>query len=146
MTQFFDVIGHVYVTVGWVSGIKATAYIVLYVQFIQIVFYFNAHPRMAVLYRTVMQAMSEMIHFLLLFAALFVFLAYLAYFQFGDQVNEYSTFPGALISQVKMVFGEFIYVEISNNLEGSQFYLYWIYVITFTLIAFWILLNFFLAD
>merc|ERR1712216_352290 len=53
LEKFFTVIAEVYDTVGWVSNIKATAYIINYVQFIQIVFYFNAHPRMAVLYKTI---------------------------------------------------------------------------------------------
>ena len=39
------------------------------------------------------------------------FLAFLAFFQFGDQVDEYKTFSDAFESQVLMIFGEFLYTS-----------------------------------
>lgn len=144
--KFFVVKEHVYHTVHVVASIRASAYVIMYIQFVQLVFYFNAHPRMAVLYATLEKCAQEMAHFLLLFFFLFMFLAMMAYFQFGDHVPQYSTFAQSIESHVMMIFGDFLTVEeAANRLSPTQYFLYWVYAGTFLLVTFFILLNFFLA-
>jgi hypothetical protein len=114
-------------------------------QFIQVVFYFNAHPRMAVLYKTLETSAQDMIHFLMLFVVLTLFLAMMAYYQFGDHLEVYSTISGSMQSHVLMIFGDFLLDEQMARLNSMQSVCYWLYAMTFLIITFFILTNFFLA-
>lgn len=146
--KFFMVKELIYGTVSSVKDLRSTAFLVLYALFLQCILYFNAHPRMAILTATLEKAFSDMAHFLTLFMFLFAFLAFLAYFQFGDQVDEYKSFSDAFESQVLMIFGEFLYTSNAGDRlspPSQQYTFYWIYAGTFLLIAFFVLLNFFLA-
>eukprot|EP00971_Amphidinium_carterae_P220294 4373217-Amphidinium_carterae.4 len=40
----------------WLLNHRCAAYIVIYIQFLQLIFYFSAHPKMAVLTETVAKA------------------------------------------------------------------------------------------
>merc|ERR1719247_1301228 len=100
---------------------------------------------MAVLYQTLVKCFQDMAHFLFLFSVLFMFLSFMAYFQFGDLLPGHATFELSCISQFRMIFGEFIYDEEADSLPNDQYMLYWAYAGTFMIIAFFILLNFFLA-
>merc|ERR1719247_92514 len=100
---------------------------------------------MAVLYQTLVKCFQDMAHFLFLFSVLFMFLSFMAYFQFGDLLPGHATFELSCISQFRMIFGEFIYDEEADSLPNDQYMLYWAYAGTFMIVAFFILLNFFLA-
>merc|ERR1719335_322386 len=98
---------------------------------------------MGVLVRTLEAAFGEMAHFVILFMVLFMFLAYMAHFQFADQLIEYDTIWNSSYSQFRMVFGEFLYTTpLVGTLHGAQLALYWLYALTFFALAFLILLNF----
>merc|ERR1719247_1239570 len=103
--KFFTVKEQIYHTVQIVNSVRTTSFFVLYMQFLQVVFYFNAHPRMAVLYKTLETSAQDMVHFLMLFAVLTLFLAMMAYFQFGDQIDAYSSIMQSLKSHILMIFG-----------------------------------------
>merc|ERR1719387_2019 len=74
LAQFFGVLQEIYFFVRWFEVARALSFFLLYLQFLQLIFYFNSHPRMAVLYVTMRKCFQDMTHFLLLFMALFFFL------------------------------------------------------------------------
>jgi hypothetical protein len=111
----------------------------------QLILYFGLHPKMAVLTNTIWKATDQMVHFLLLFGILFVKLAFLAHWMLGEKIEEFGSFPDALSSQGRMIFGEFIYASKAGDLSGARMAMYWIYAMTFMLLVFFTLLNFLLA-
>jgi hypothetical protein len=145
VVKFFKVKEQIYHSVEWAHSTRSISFVLLYLQYLQLIFYFNAHPRMAILYQTMVKCFQDMAHFLFLFSVLFFFLSYMAYFQFGDLLPGHATFLKSSISQFRMIFGEFIYDEEADALTSSQYLLYWAYSGTFMIVAFFILLNFFLA-
>lgn len=144
--HFFEVKTHVYYTTAWYSRHYIVAYCVIYVQFIQLIMYFNVHPRMALLTDTIKCGIDHMLHFLLLFSILFCFLAFMAHWMFGPDLDIFQTFPQTISEQVRILFGEYLVAgEGMKNLYGPMFGIYVLYFITFMFVVSWTLLNFFLA-
>jgi len=143
--RFFEVDWNIMQKVNWVFLQCKIGGAATYMQFLQLIFYFNAHPKMAVLTATIAKAGSEIIHFLMLFGILFCMLSFIAYWQIGTQLSTFATFGDALSGQARMLFGEFIYASGAENLHASDMILYWLYAFTFMLLMFFTLLNFFLA-
>ncbi|CAE7942203.1 pkd2, partial [Symbiodinium sp. KB8] len=145
LAKYFEVKTEVYEEVEWLETHRLASYIMLYVQFLQAVLYFSAHPRVAMLTRTVKKALWNMVHFFVVFAILFLMLAFMAHFLLGGTVHLFGTFPAACATQVRMLFGEFIFVDGAEKLSGSMSAMYWVYAASFMLVVFFTLLNFFLA-
>jgi len=143
--EFFKVDTDIIDKTGWVFLHCKLGVVAVYMQFLQLIFYFNAHPAMAVLTKTVSKASSQIIHFLMLFSLLFVMLAFIAFWQLGTQIPHFATFGDAISTQGRMLFGEFIYADGAAKLHTTDMILYWTYAFTFMLLMFFILLNFFLA-
>jgi len=145
MQEYFKVKTQIYHEVSWLEAHRVASYLLMYVQFLQMVLYFSAHPRVAMLTKTVNGALFNMLHFFLVFAILFLMLAFMAHFLLGGQIQLFSTFGGSCETQVRMLFGEFIFVDGAERLSGLAVGMYWIYAASFMLIVFFTLLNFFLA-
>eukprot|EP00931_Biecheleriopsis_adriatica_P027109 TRINITY_DN16357_c0_g1_i4.p1 TRINITY_DN16357_c0_g1~~TRINITY_DN16357_c0_g1_i4.p1 ORF type:complete len:854 (+),score=141.78 TRINITY_DN16357_c0_g1_i4:42-2603(+) len=145
MSEYFKVKAEIAQEVGWLREHRVVSYSVCYVQFLQLVFYFNAHPRMAMLTSTVQKGLTNMIHFALLFGTLFLMLAFMSHWLLGGAIRSFETFGGAVETQTRMLFGEFIYVDGAEGLLGGLLILYWLYAVTFMIVVFFTLLNFFLA-
>ncbi|CAE7708978.1 pkd2, partial [Symbiodinium pilosum] len=145
MQEYFKVKTVIYDEVGWLERHRVASYVLMYFQFLQMVLYFNAHPRVAMLTKTVKGALLNMLHFFLVFTILFLMLAFMAHFLLGGQIQLFGTFGGSCETQVRMLFGEFIFVDGAENLSGLSLAMYWLYAASFMLIVFFTLLNFFLA-
>ena len=145
LAEYFKVKTVIYEESDWLERHRIASYVVLYVQFLQMVLAFNVHPRVAMLTSTIQKALYNMAHFFFVFAILFLMLAFMANFLLGGRIHLFGTFGGACSAQVRMLFGEFIYAEGVEALSGSALVMYWLYAISFMLIVFFTLLNFFLA-
>jgi hypothetical protein len=144
--KFFEVKTHIYEENKWVETIRITAFIMLYLQFVQIILYMNAHPRMALLTRTLVLAWDNIVHFFALFILIFLMLAYMVHWLLGGDLFEvFGSFSQAFMSQTRMIFGEWIYSAGVDELHGVWLTMYWIWAATFMLLVFFTLLNFFLA-
>eukprot|EP00928_Gymnodinium_smaydae_P036224 TRINITY_DN25342_c0_g2_i1.p1 TRINITY_DN25342_c0_g2~~TRINITY_DN25342_c0_g2_i1.p1 ORF type:complete len:747 (-),score=105.00 TRINITY_DN25342_c0_g2_i1:240-2480(-) len=143
--HYLDVDTEIYHETMWLSAHKIVCYIVCYFQFMQLVFYFNAHPRMATLTKTVFKAADSIMHFMALFGTLFCCLAFIAYWFFGEHIDGFGSYGAAVSTQGRMIFGEFIYVDGASELTSKDLAMYWIYAFTFMIVFFFTLLNFFLA-
>merc|ERR1719453_1212203 len=101
---------------------------------------------MALLTNTIMNGIDHMAHFLLLFSMLFCFLAFMAHWMFGPDLDIFQTFPQTISEQVRILFGEYLVAGAGmKNLYGPMFGIYVLYFITFMFVVSWTLLNFFLA-
>jgi len=145
ITAYFDAKTHLYSETTWLLTHRIVAYIILYVQFLQLVLYFDAHPKMALITDTVSMASSSIIHFLMLFGTLFVMLGFMAHWMLGEQIPRFGTFSETIQTQVMMFIGEFIQAGGVDELDGMMMAMYWIYAGTFLLLVWLTLLNFFLA-
>mmetsp|Transcript_2993 Transcript_2993/g.7259 ORF Transcript_2993/g.7259 Transcript_2993/m.7259 type:complete len:1083 (+) Transcript_2993:86-3334(+) len=127
------------------NSFRIFAYLLLYMQFVQLMLYFAFHPRMGIITATISKASSALAHFGVLFSMIFSILAFMAHWMLGTHVDEFATFSGACAAQARMLFGEFIYVESADELDGSMVIMYWLYAFSFMLVVYFTLLNFFLA-
>merc|ERR1719159_1256466 len=94
---------------------------------------------------TIKKAALNMIHFFVLFGVLFAMLGFMAHWLLGSKLHDFGTVQGAMSSQTKMLFGEYIYAEGAENLNDTLSKMYWVYALTFMIVVFFTLLNFFLA-
>eukprot|EP00746_Dinoflagellata_sp_MGD_P157640 gnl/MRDRNA2_/MRDRNA2_86268_c0_seq1.p1 gnl/MRDRNA2_/MRDRNA2_86268_c0~~gnl/MRDRNA2_/MRDRNA2_86268_c0_seq1.p1 ORF type:complete len:424 (-),score=81.67 gnl/MRDRNA2_/MRDRNA2_86268_c0_seq1:394-1590(-) len=145
LVHFFEVKTHMYSENEWLKAHRVCGYIMCYLQFFQLVNYFNAHPRMSTLTQTVTKAMDNILHFAAVFLSLFMMLAYMGHWMLGEDIRGFRTMGSTIATQIKMLFGEFIYAEGAETLSGVMQAMYWVYAITFMLIVVFTLLNFFLA-
>jgi len=143
--SYFDTKSHIYGETQWLLTHRIAIYLVLYMQFLQLILYFHAHPRMAMLTSTVAASLDMMFHFMILFTILFCMLAFMASWMLGGEVPAFKTYTEAIGSQGRMLFGEWIYADNADELFGGMVVMYWLYAITFMLVLFFSLLNFFLA-
>ena len=125
----------IYEEASWLERHRVAAYVVLYVQFLQMVLAFTVHPRVAMLTSTVQKALYNMMHFFFVFAILFLMLAFMANFLLGGRIHIFGTFGSACSAQVRMLFGEFIYADGVEVLSGTALVMYWLYAVSFMLIA-----------
>ena len=109
----------IYEEASWLERHRVAAYVVLYVQFLQMVLAFNVHPRVAMLTSTVQKALYNM----------------MANFLLGGRIHIFGTFGSACSAQVRMLFGEFIYADGVEVLSGTALVMYWLYAVSFMLIA-----------
>jgi len=143
--HYFDVKTVIYEETQWLFRHRVVCYFVCYVQFMQLVFYFACHPRMAIMTTTVREASGYIIHFALLFALIFFFLGFLGHWMLGGDVPEFITFIDTIQSMIMMGYGEFIYPDGAGELSGVMTIMYWIFALTYLLILSLTLQNFFLA-
>eukprot|EP00927_Polykrikos_kofoidii_P082311 TRINITY_DN8153_c0_g1_i1.p1 TRINITY_DN8153_c0_g1~~TRINITY_DN8153_c0_g1_i1.p1 ORF type:complete len:1222 (-),score=229.65 TRINITY_DN8153_c0_g1_i1:120-3785(-) len=145
INAFFATQTHIYDVTAWMNRHRLVIYVILYVQFIQLIMYFNAHPNIALLTSTVRKALSGIVHFLFVFVLVFTGLAFIAHWMLAEHIEAYKSMPGAFASQGRMIFGEFIQPGGAERLSGSHAFVYYLYAVTFALVMFFTLLNFFLA-
>jgi len=124
---------------------SVVACINFYFMFLQLLMYCSVHPRMGIFTATLSKAYSSLMHFIPLFSICFLMLAFVAHWQLGLYLEEFSTFDAAISSQSRMLFGEYIYANSADKLHGPMTLKYWLYAGSFMLVIYFLLLNFFLA-
>jgi len=145
LVKYFDVKTHIYSETSWLKRQRVAANIVVYMQFWQMMLYFSAHPKMAMLTDTISKALTNIIHFLVLFMVIFTMMSFMAHWQLGEYILDFATYGDTVSAQGRMIFGEFIYANGARELHGVMMFMYWMYAFTFLLVMWGLLLNFFLA-
>jgi hypothetical protein len=128
----------------WMMTMRILAFLIVLVQFVQLNVYMRVHPRIAVLARTLNFAFDDTFHFLILFCMIFGILAFVSWWSFGATIPEFSTFGEACSRQFEMLVGEYPWDSLAG-LPDNVWYMYVVYLIMYTILAFFILVNFFLA-
>jgi hypothetical protein len=142
---YFDVKTHIYHEITWLKQHRICAYLTMYIQFFQLILYFSAHPKMALLTATIGKAFQSILHFLLLFGTLFSMFAFSAHWMFGDYIEVFGTYGETVKQQVRMIVTGEIWTDGAENLNDTMTAMYWLYACTLVLVMTWTLLNFFLA-
>merc|ERR1719221_898530 len=122
---------------------KLAAYLVLYMQFVQLILYLSAHPKLGVLTATIYRAAGHLANFFILFWLTFLSLGFVAHWMLGEYIPAFATFGGTVESQTRMLYGEFIYAAGAEHLTSGYNAVYWLYAGTYMLVIFFLLLNFF---
>jgi hypothetical protein len=143
-TNFFSINTVVEKELNWVSTVRMLGFVSIMMQFTQLNLLMRVHPRIAVLARTLVEGFDDTFHFLLLFGIIFGILAFVAWWTFGATIGSFNTVGVAAQRQFEMVIGEYPW----DTIEGLPFLtavMYTIYLLTYSILAFFILVNFFLA-
>jgi len=112
------------------------------VQLVQLAVYFHeAHPRMAYLIGSIQRAFFGLLHLALLLALVFFFFAFVVHWMFGRSLSESETFLQAMLTQMRMLYGEYAFIPGAASLDADAATAYWIYALTF-LVATFVLLRF----
>jgi len=118
------------------------ARILVLLFFVRIVIYMRVHPRIAILYSTLIEMYMDFMHFLLLATTLYCVLAFLGTWSFGDKVADFGDFQTSLYTQFRMIVGEF---NLPTDEDSGFKFTFGLYAIIYFLMVFSLLLNFFLA-
>jgi hypothetical protein len=144
MEGFFATLEELLLIVEWARRVQMIGYFVFMFFFMQLMVYLNAHPRVAILAQTVINGIDDVFHFFILAGFMFSVLAYLGHWMFGAQVEGFETFVTAGVRQFEMVVGEFPWDKL-NGLSAINTIIFYSYFIVYTLIMFFIIINFLLA-
>eukprot|EP00397_Hematodinium_sp_SG-2012_P000158 GEMP01000158.1.p1 GENE.GEMP01000158.1~~GEMP01000158.1.p1 ORF type:complete len:1553 (+),score=371.66 GEMP01000158.1:3372-8030(+) len=106
----------------------------------RLIVYMRVHPRVALMYKTIMASLADLFHFCITFVLLYIVFAFLATWTFGALDERYESFSETMYSQFNMVIGEYP-LDPVPELQG----MYVAYLICFCVLMFYILMNFFLA-
>ncbi|HJO96260.1 MAG TPA: ion transporter [Victivallales bacterium] len=98
----------------------------------------RAHPRIAILVDTAVQAADDLWHFLILMILVYFSFGEVALVQFGSELPEFSTPVLVLQSQFDMMLGGLPDGFLTDSLFA-------IYVLSFNVVVFFLMLNFLLA-
>jgi len=105
---------------------------------IRVIIYLKVHPAIAGCTRTFEICFWELVNFFFSFGVIFVFLAFIAYTQFGGLYDEFATMTAAMVTQFSILIGY------SVPDYGSDKTLF-IYIVGYVFICTLALLNFLLA-
>jgi hypothetical protein len=128
----------------WMTSLRIIAFVIVLVQFVQLNVYMRVHPRIAVLARTLNVAFDDTFHFLILFCMIFGILGFVAWWSFGATIPQFATLGTSYSRQFEMLVGEYPWDSL-EGLPDNVWYMYVIYLVMYTILAFFILVNFFLA-
>eukprot|EP00403_Amphidinium_massartii_P024999 CAMPEP_0178391464 /NCGR_PEP_ID=MMETSP0689_2-20121128/11178_1 /TAXON_ID=160604 /ORGANISM="Amphidinium massartii, Strain CS-259" /LENGTH=1125 /DNA_ID=CAMNT_0020012011 /DNA_START=11 /DNA_END=3385 /DNA_ORIENTATION=- len=143
--KYFDVKTKIYEDTNELYRWRCIAYVICYLQFIQLILYFNAHPKVAMLTATLHRSYPQLEPFVFVFSCVVLFLGFMAHWMLGADVVEFKTIVESLVSVVKMLYGEFLTPDGLDEIHAEMEIIFYIYALTFLIIVYYLLLNFFLA-
>ncbi|KAM8842582.1 polycystin-2 [Synchiropus picturatus] len=117
------------------------AAVIVFFSWVKLFKFINFNKTMSQLTGTMSRCAKDLVGFAIMFFIIFLAYAQLAYLVFGTQVNDFSTFQASILTQFRIILGDFDFSEIesSNPVLGP------IYFTTFVFFIFFILMNMFLA-
>ncbi|CAI4223852.1 unnamed protein product [Auanema sp. JU1783] len=115
--------------------------IILFLSFIKVFKYISVNQTMSQLSDTLSRSSKDIGGFFVMFSVFFFAYAQFGYLVFGTQIEDYSTFVGAIFALLRIILGDFDYLalERANRYLGPAFFL------TYVFFVFFVLLNMFLA-
>ncbi|CAD7965144.1 unnamed protein product [Amoebophrya sp. A25] len=124
------------------SQLRQVGYVLVLLMFFRIVAYLRVHPRIAVLYKTIEVALDDLFHFFIVLGLLYGVLAFIGVWMFGAINGKFASFSDSVITQFEMLMGEYPWPESQTD---QDFGLFFSYLNIYSLVVFFILLNFLLA-
>jgi len=102
---------------------------------------FSANPRLAIITDTLLTAMADLIHFMIVFAAVFLNFAFGAYILFGKSIAEWSSPGKAMLSSFRAFMGDFNFSDMYKVFPVSST----VWLLSFMFLIFLVMLNMILA-
>jgi len=121
------------------TTLRAYSYFMLFFMLLRVIIYMNCHPRIAVLYGTIMACLDDLMHFVIIASVIYSVFAYSAYWMIGSENDKFETLTDALWSQFEMIIGEFPFAE---GRVASFFEMF--YMFSYAMLVFVLLINSFL--
>jgi hypothetical protein len=118
--------------------LRRYAFFMLALMLVRLIIYLNCHPRIAILYATIVQSLDDLFHFSIVFAVIFRVFAFAASWTIGSENDDFETTTKALLTQFQMVAGGS--VPLSEQPQGVEL----CYFVAFVIIIFVIMVNCFL--
>jgi hypothetical protein len=118
--------------------------IVAYALFLRFVGFMSLHPRIALMVDTIRNITDDVVHFIITGSALFCTLAFQGFWSFGMDDPAFESFTMAMWTQFQMIIGFYPWPP-GGVRPGFQGIMQVAYLLIFTFLVFFILLNFFLA-
>lgn len=95
---------------------------------------FTGQPRTAVILQSVMYMSNLFLHYLVVFLVVCGNFALSGYILFGEQVLEWSTFGGSIITLTQVLLGEFDYAALKNVAPVLAMIWWWSFFLTTTVV------------
>jgi len=102
---------------------KLLAYAVVLISICRIIAYMSVHPRISLIANTISQAADDMFHFMIVFIFVFLTFAWLAFWSFGPDKDEFQTYMAAVNSCFQMLTGSFPWGDEAS--EGLMQKVWW---------------------
>ncbi|KAM9314133.1 polycystin-2 isoform 2-T2 [Pholidichthys leucotaenia] len=117
------------------------AAVIVFFSWVKLFKFINFNKTMSQLSSTMSRCAKDLVGFAIMFFIIFLAYAQLAYLVFGTQVSDFSTFQASILTQFRIILGDFNFSEVeeANPVVGP------IYFTTFVFFIFFILMNMFLA-
>ncbi|CAL1601105.1 unnamed protein product [Knipowitschia caucasica] len=117
------------------------AAVIVFFSWVKLFKFININKTMSQLSTTISRCAKDLVGFAIMFFIIFLAYAQLAYLVFGTQVNDFSTFQDSILTQFRIILGDFDFSEIeeTNPVLGP------LYFTTYVIFIFFVLLNMFLA-
>jgi hypothetical protein len=138
--RYFQILTTVMDRVHYEEALKMVAYFLIIVSIVRLIGYMSVHPRIAVLSQTLYSAMDNIFHFSLVFCFICGLLAWLACWSFGPDKDLFCTLNYALLTQLKMVMGEFPFDD-----PWKETFLERVWYVWYAVLVFFLGVNIFLA-
>jgi len=138
--KYFGILCNIMERVEQEELLKMMAYILIIVSIIRLIVYMSVHPRIALLSHTVVTASDNIFHFSVVFTFISFLLAWLACWSFGPDKDVFSTLPYAMLTELKMVMGEFPFGD-----PWSETFLEKVWYVCYAVLIFFLAVNIFLA-
>ncbi|XP_057700232.1 polycystin-2 [Corythoichthys intestinalis] len=115
--------------------------VIVFFSWIKLFKFINFNKTMSQLTGTMSRCAKDLLGFAIMFFIIFLAYAQLAYLLFGTQVHHFSSFQASILTQFRIILGDFEFSEIeeANPVLGP------VYFSTFVFFIFFILMNMFLA-
>jgi hypothetical protein len=136
--DLLDSISRIVINQNKEGFLRLQSYFMLFFMLMRVIIYMNCHPRIAVLYGTVLAMLDDLFHFTIIASIIYLVFAYSAYWMIGADNSAFETLPASMWSQFQMVIGEFPF----NENEATYFEYF--YMIMYAMIVFVLLINSFL--
>ncbi|XP_066132876.1 polycystin-2-like protein 2 [Saccopteryx bilineata] len=125
----------------WIIYYNNIIAITFFFAWIKIIKFIGFNKTMFQLSSTLSRCIKDIAGFAIMFFIIFFAYAQLGFLVFGSQVEDFSTFQNSILTQFRIILGDFNFAGIqqANRILGP------IYFITFIFFVFFVLLNMFLA-
>lgn len=140
LDAFFNIADSIYARTEALNWLCLACFLVAMVQGVQwVMSLYDAHPGIATTALALRRAFSALLHLAVLLVVVFFIVAFLFHWMLGRSMSESETFGQALASQLRIAYGEYIYLPGAARLEQGALIVYWIYAVIFLIFVFLII-------